>query len=263
MASLKASLPTFLHTERLVMELFDYSDAHYNCLLSAMNSPVAHRNMGDYGIRTPAAFDDLNRGTRLSSSTIGGRVSDTDIYYLLRPGEKSAPLIGGVSMVQRAKSVPPDVGWCILEDFMGHGYAAEAGKELLRMAKECLGVREVITWPGAKNQRSLRVAEKIGFVFGGEVADKDGGLNAVYVLPVYPTSPAEPRLVGQVEVELAPHGPANVPRRSLERPCIIDTSLTNDVSHACSRIPYLSIPRLEFLRTCISKAFSIGSDVET
>ena len=165
------------------MELFDYSEAHYDCLLSAMNSRMAHKNMGDYGIRTPTAFDNLNRSTRLSSSLIGGRASDTDIYYLLRLGEKSAPLMGGVSMVQRAKSIPPDVGWCILEDFMGRGYAPEAGRELLRMAKDCLGVDMAITWPGVRNQRSLRVAEKIGFVFGGEVADKDGGLNAVYVLP--------------------------------------------------------------------------------
>lgn len=183
MASLKASLPKFLHTERLVMELFDYSEAHYDCLLSAMNSPVAHKNMGDFGIRTPTEFDNLNRTARLSSSLIGRRASDTDIYYLLRPGEKSAPLMGGVSMMQRAKSTPPDVGWCILEEFMGYGYAAEAGRELLRMAKNFLGVDKVITWPGATNQRSCRVAEKIGFVFGGEVADKDGGLNAVYVLP--------------------------------------------------------------------------------
>ena len=183
MTSLKAALPTHLYTERLVLDLFDYSEAHYECLLAAMNSPTAHANMGDYGIRTPAQFDALNAATRLSSSTCGGRISDTDVYYLLRLDQSSGPLMGAVSMQQRAATTPPDLGWCILERFMGQGYAVEAGKELLRMAREDLGVKEIITWPGSENQRSNRVAQKIGFVEGGLVYTKDAGLNMVYILP--------------------------------------------------------------------------------
>lgn len=183
MASLKASLPTFIYTNRLVLELFDYSEAHYICLLAAMNSPTAHANMGDYGIRTPAQFDALNSATRLSPSACEGRVPDTDVYYLLRLGQKTGPLMGAVSMAQRAASTPPDLGCCVLEQFMGQGYAAEAGKELLRLAREELGVKQIITWPGTKNQRSNRVAQKIGFVEGGSIETNDGGLNVVYVLP--------------------------------------------------------------------------------
>ena len=66
---------------------------------------------------------------------------------------------------------------------MGQGYAAEAGKELLRLVREEIGVTEIITWPGAENQRSIRVAQKIGFVEGGTVEARDGGLKTVYVLP--------------------------------------------------------------------------------
>ena len=66
---------------------------------------------------------------------------------------------------------------------MGHAYAAEAGKELLRFARRELGMKEVVTWPGTKNQRSIRVAQKIGFVEGGMVRTSDGGLNMVYILP--------------------------------------------------------------------------------
>ena len=66
---------------------------------------------------------------------------------------------------------------------MGHAYAAEAGKELLRMARQDLGVKDVITWPGAENQRSIRVAQKIGFVEGGSIRSSDGGVNVVYILP--------------------------------------------------------------------------------
>ena len=185
MASLRASLPTFLYTNRLTLELFDYTEPHYNCLLAAMNSPTAHLNMGDYGIRTPTQFDALNAATRLSPSTCGGRIADTDVYYLLRTTSQknSGPLIGAVSLAQRGESTPPDMGWCILEPCMGHAYAAEAGKELLRIARLELGVKEIVTWPGTENQRSIRVAQKIGFVEGGVVRTSDGGLNMVYILP--------------------------------------------------------------------------------
>ncbi|CAD6576756.1 MAG: hypothetical protein ASARMPREDX12_007997 [Alectoria sarmentosa] len=183
MASLKASLPPFLYTKRLTLELFDYSETHYDCLLAAMNSPTAHINMGDYGVRTPAQFDALNFATRLSPSACDGRVPDTDIYYLLRKGPKSGPLMGAVSLAQRAASTPPDMGWCILEPFMGQGYAAEAGEELLRLAREELGVKEIVSWPGTRNQRSIRVAQKIGFVKGGNIKTSDGTLIVVFVLP--------------------------------------------------------------------------------
>ncbi|CAF9927281.1 MAG: hypothetical protein HETSPECPRED_006544 [Heterodermia speciosa] len=182
MASLKAALPLFLFTERLVVVLFDYTEAHYDCLLAAMNSPTAHANMGDYGIRTPAQFDALNAASRLSPA-VCGRTPDTDVYYLIRIGDQTGPMIGAVSLMQRASGTPPDLGWCILEPFMGQGYAAEAGKELLRMAREEIGVREVISWPGAANSRSIRVAQKIGFEEGGSIQTKDAGQSVVYILP--------------------------------------------------------------------------------
>lgn len=183
MASLKASLPPFLYTNRLALELFDNSEAHYTCLLAAMNTPTAHTIMGDYGIRTPAQFDALNSATRLSPSACQGRIPDTDVYYLLRMGDKSGPLMGAVSLAQRAPSTPPDMGWCILEEFMGQSYAAEAGKELLRLARDILGVENIITWPGTENQRSIRVAQKIGFVEGGITKTSDGRRIVVYILP--------------------------------------------------------------------------------
>lgn len=183
MASLKASLPCFLYTDRLALELFDYSKTHYTCLLAAINTPTAHTVMGDYGIRTSAQLDTLNFATRLSPSACQGRIADTDVYYLLRMGDKSGPLMGAVSLAQRAPSTPPDMGWCILEEFMGQSYAAEAGKELLRFAREILGVKEIIAWSGTNNQRSIRVAQKIGLVEGGKINSSDGRQNVVYILP--------------------------------------------------------------------------------
>ena len=183
MASLKASLPPFLHTERLALELFDQSSAHYDCLLAVMHTPTAHLDMGDCGIRTPAQLDALNHTIRLSPSACEGRLPDADIYYFLRLGNESGPLMGAISLAQRAASNPPDIGWCMLEQFMGRGYAAEAGNEVLRLAKEDLGVREIIAWSGIQNARSIRVAQKVGLMEGGKIQSSDGSLVVVYILP--------------------------------------------------------------------------------
>ncbi|MCJ1309305.1 hypothetical protein MMC25_002964 [Agyrium rufum] len=148
-----------------------------------MNSCTSHTHMGDYGIRTPAQFDAMKRGSRLSVTSSGGKEPDTDIYYLLHLGDKDGDLMGAVSLMQRAASTPPDTGWILLEDFHEKGYATEAATELLRFSKEDLGIKELITWPGALNRQSQRVAQKLGFVEGGQVKDKEGNLNLVYILP--------------------------------------------------------------------------------
>ena len=183
MATLKDLLPKTLHTDRLVLDLFDYSNAHYDCLLAAMNSSTAHSDMGDYGIKTPLQFDALNINFRLSPSACKNNVADIDIYYLLRPRKDDSCLIGGISILQLAPFLPPDIGWCIQEPFMGHGYATEAGREVLRMAREILGIDHFRASPGIDNRRSIRVAQKIGFIEGGTATSSDGKTIANYVLP--------------------------------------------------------------------------------
>jgi RimJ/RimL family protein N-acetyltransferase len=183
---MKASVPRYLCTERLVLELFNHSiPERYECLLGSMNSPIAHARMGDFGIRTPAEFDALNGATRLTGTYCQGMVPDFDFYYILRIGDEDGPMIGGVSIAQRGVSVPPGIGWCVLEAYMGKGYATEGAKEFPRYLREDFGLQEFMTWPGATNRESRRVAEKLGFIEGGTVRLKEeqGKVDVVYILP--------------------------------------------------------------------------------
>jgi hypothetical protein len=116
MSSVRASVPRYLYTEHRVLELIDYSiPEHYECLLGSMNSPTAHARMGDFGIRTPAEFDAINGATGLAGAYCQGMVPDFDFYYILRMGDEDGPMIGEVSIAQRGASVPPGIGWCVLE----------------------------------------------------------------------------------------------------------------------------------------------------
>lgn len=183
---MRDSVPKYLYTERLVLELFDHGiPEHYECLLGSINNPTAYARMGDFGLRTPAEFDALNAATRLTVASAKGMVPDFDFYYIPRIGDKDGPMIGGVSVAQRGASVPPDIGWCLLEAYMGKGYATEAGKEFLRYLREDFGLQEIMVWPGSTNRESRRVAEKLGFIEGGSVTsvEQPGKVDVVYVLP--------------------------------------------------------------------------------
>ena len=198
-SSLTSLLHSHLQTLRLTLELLNYTSEHYACLLAAMNSPTAHATMGDFGIDTPAKFDSLLRSTRLRCSTLvryeGAEQPvevDTDLYYVMRlrkysegshgENEGLGECIGGVSLSQRGDNIPPDIGWAVLEEFQGQGFASEAAAELLRLVRGQMGIEEVMAWPGPGNAASVAVAQKIGLVEGGRVRDGKGKEQVVYAV---------------------------------------------------------------------------------
>ena len=182
--SLKASLPSPLETDRLVLEIWDKTSAkHHDVTLDTFNNPTAVANAGDYGLRTHKDLDALVDSTYFKTPDLcPGKISDTQIIYMVRlKGEED--LIGNVSLVQRTAETPPDIGWGISELWMGKGYATEAARELLRLARQDLGMTWLMATMRVSNQPSVRVAEKIGLVRGPRVKSDEGQQEWVYHLP--------------------------------------------------------------------------------
>ncbi|MCJ1393168.1 hypothetical protein MMC18_006040 [Xylographa bjoerkii] len=94
----------------------------------------------------------------------------------------SDPMIGLISLAQRSKTVPPDMGWIILHQYAGHGYATEAGREFFRYMTEEYGVKEMIALVKPTNAVSIKVAKKMGFVESGQTMSEDGLPRLVYAL---------------------------------------------------------------------------------
>jgi RimJ/RimL family protein N-acetyltransferase len=182
MPSAMELLPKYLQTERLTLELFDQEDPkHMACMLAALNNPTAHQRMGDFGIRTPAELIAMHLKTRLKSPIL----LDRDLIYVIHVGDKNGPLAGAVTIAQRKPAIPGDIGWALLEEYMGKGYATEAAREFLRFLREDFGLKDIIAWPEETNRQSNRVAEKLGFVDGGRIknADEPGKMVAIWILP--------------------------------------------------------------------------------
>jgi len=102
----------------------------------------------------------------------------------------SSPIpIGTVSLMKGAPPnrhyTAPDVGYAILPEMNGKGYATEAGKGLIEWAKVELGVTGVFGFCDSTNLHSRRVLEKIGMEFRGIAALEvfGGAESAVCTLP--------------------------------------------------------------------------------
>lgn len=65
-------------------------------------------------------------------------------------------------VVDRAKGVQAEIGWCLDPAEEGNGYATEAVRELIRIAFEELGLRRVIANCFAGNEPSWRLMERVG-----------------------------------------------------------------------------------------------------
>jgi len=65
-------------------------------------------------------------------------------------------------VVEQAKGVQAEIGWCIDPAVEGHGYATEAVRELIRVAFEELGLRRLVAHCFAANEASWRLMERVG-----------------------------------------------------------------------------------------------------
>jgi RimJ/RimL family protein N-acetyltransferase len=86
----------------------------------------------------------------------------------------------GGRMVGRAGLLQPEgwpgleVGWLVGREFWGRGYAPEAGRAAIDWAHEALGADHIISLIEDENERSARVAEKLGMTVEGRTRVVDG-----------------------------------------------------------------------------------------
>ena len=58
-----------------------------------------------------------------------------------------------------------EAGYDLKEEFWGNGYMQEAMKEIINFAKNQMHVNEISACISTENQKSIRLAENLGFVF--------------------------------------------------------------------------------------------------
>ncbi|KAL7933182.1 acyl-CoA N-acyltransferase [Trichoderma chlorosporum] len=175
-----------LGTERLTLTFFDPNDDKQAEEFVAALMPIAQGVLQakDALKNTLEALEYYRKYGRIDASLLGGRTPTKCAIWLIRLGANSPEglCIGLISVCQR--SYIPDQGWSLRPDYHGHGYATEAGKEVLRYFREELGLTNIMAPTHPRNPKSRNVAMRLGYVQRDvKVSFQDGTLLDFHSLP--------------------------------------------------------------------------------
>ncbi|PTT80987.1 hypothetical protein DBR42_18600 [Pelomonas sp. HMWF004] len=149
-----------LRTERLVLREFTPLDAPF--LLRLVNEPGWLRNINDPGVRT---LDD-------ALTWAEGRLFKA--YRELGHGfwavQRSADdrLVGMCGLFKRPVLPEPDLGYALLAEHEGQGYAQEAARGCVAHARGVMGWRTLMAITAIDNPASVALLGKLGFVEQGQ-----------------------------------------------------------------------------------------------
>ena len=146
-----------LETTRLSLREFVHGDADF--IIELMNTPGWVDNIGDRNIHTK---DD---GVRyIENGPLKSYAQHGFGLYLVEKKE-GGQAIGMCGILKRDNLEKPDIGFAFLPDFMGQGYAFEVAHATLAFAKEKLDIPVMQAITLAKNSKSIKLLEKLGFNF--------------------------------------------------------------------------------------------------
>ena len=144
-----------LDTRRLTLRCLDLDDAPF--FLRLVNDPSFIANIADKGVRT---LDDARENLR--NGPIASYARHGHGLWMVELKDTGTP-IGICGLIKRDVLDDIDVGYALLPEFCGQGYAAEAAAAALAYGRETLGLQRVVAVVNAENARSLRLLEKLGF----------------------------------------------------------------------------------------------------
>lgn len=153
-------------TQRLLLDLVTESDHAF--ILAIVNSEGWLRFIGDRNIHS----------TEESIAYIK-RIKDTPdfFYWIVRLKDSHTP-IGIISFLKRSYLDHFDIGFALLPDFVGFGYAHEAAEAVLSAAKTQYA--PILATVVPQNSSSIRLLTKLGFHFDKEINLQDLTLH-VYI----------------------------------------------------------------------------------
>ncbi|MBC3882826.1 GNAT family N-acetyltransferase [Undibacterium sp. LX40W] len=153
-------------TERLRGRHFQEADAAF--MLNLLNDPGWLRYIGERGVH------DVEQARRY---LLNGAIQNYQRlgfgFYLLESIETGAA-VGMCGLAQREYLNAPDIGFALLAEYEGNGYAFEAAAACLQFAKNQLHLKSLVATTRLDNERSSRLLEKLGMLFKENMLHPDG-----------------------------------------------------------------------------------------
>ncbi|WP_144198962.1 GNAT family N-acetyltransferase [Shewanella sp. KCT] len=143
-----------LETERLVLREMTVKDAPF--MLTLLNSQGFLDNIGDRGVRTLVQAEN-----HLIEGPINSYQEHGYGMYCIELRQSGEP-VGVAGLVNREQLPGIDLGYALLPEFLGKGYAVEASRAVLAHAK-ALGLSSLLAIVKEHNGPSRALLEKLGF----------------------------------------------------------------------------------------------------
>lgn len=154
-------------TGRLVLREYRLEDAPF--ALRLLNESTFLRFIGDKGIRT---LEDARRYIE-KDALESYRVHGFGPCVVERRAGGEA--VGTCGLLRKSWLDAPDLGYALLPEAAGRGYATEAGRAVVDRALDALGLPRVVAVVQPDNAASIRVLEKLGFAPDGIVVEPTHG----------------------------------------------------------------------------------------
>lgn len=154
--------PQTLQTERLTLRWFVPGDE--DILLAVWNDPAFVRNVGDRGIRTVEQASEA-----LASGPLKLYAEHDYGPYRVALKDSDEP-VGLCGLFKREYLDDPDIGFALLPEYCGKGFAYEAAMAVLDHARHGLGLNRMTAIVSPGNTTSIGLIEKLGLHFESTVA---------------------------------------------------------------------------------------------
>lgn len=145
----------FVRTERLLLRPGWPEDAP--ALASAIGDEAVVRNLA----RAPWPYGLSDAQSYCAS----GFDDELPSFFILERSAATPRLVGGIGLGRTAES-DIELGYWLARAHWGRGYATEAGRAVLALARDSLRIRRLVSGHFLDNPASGRVLQKLGFVPG-------------------------------------------------------------------------------------------------
>lgn len=147
----------FYETERLILRPMNLEDAEF--IFELYNSPKFIQYIGDRGIKTVMDAENYIKNRFLPQFEKLGYGN-----YLMMTKEGNHK-IGGVGIFEREGLDVVDIGFSLLNEFEGKGYAYEAAVKVKSVGMNDFGLQKISAITTKNNFSSQKLIEKLGLKF--------------------------------------------------------------------------------------------------
>ena len=142
---------------RLLIRHFTLADLPF--IVALLNDPAFIANIGDRGVRTLADAEAYLQNGPIASYTQHGFGLNLVIQ------KSSGKSIGMCGLIRRASLPDVDIGYAFLPAYTGQGYAREAARLIMQIARQRHDLDRLLAIVNPDNNRSIRLLQKLGFDF--------------------------------------------------------------------------------------------------